>query len=97
MHAHRLCIVQDDVEHKQRAINHMDVVYMNAYAVIIAGAGPDTNAGLPGILLSFIPSTASIPRPQAAPLHIPLRPQRCLLLGIADTQKRDRSCCSQLR
>jgi hypothetical protein len=45
----RLCIVQDDPEQKHKAIAKMDQVYMHATAVIIAAAGEDASAGLPGV------------------------------------------------
>ncbi|KAI1131120.1 heterokaryon incompatibility protein-domain-containing protein [Nemania abortiva] len=44
-----LCILQDDPEEKQRLIHGMDQVYENANLTIIAVAGEDANAGLPGI------------------------------------------------
>ena len=47
----RLCIVQDDLEQKQELLDSMDKIYMNAFAVIIAGSSVDTNAGLPGLRL----------------------------------------------
>lgn len=54
----RLCIVQDDDEGKRRAIQNMDVVYRSAWAVIIAGAGANADAGLAGVGKT---STRSIP------------------------------------
>lgn len=49
----RLCIIQNNEEVKRNGIKHMDVIYESAWAVIIAGAGADTNAGLPGIYRRF--------------------------------------------
>lgn len=45
----RLCIIQDDMRNKQAAINKMDAIFFNAYAVIIAGSGSNADSGLPGI------------------------------------------------
>lgn len=44
-----LCIVQDDDEHKMRDITRMDVIYLRAFATIVALAGGDADAGLPGL------------------------------------------------
>jgi hypothetical protein len=44
-----LCIVQDDGDHKQAAINQMNLIYQNALLTIIAAEGTDANAGLPGV------------------------------------------------
>lgn len=44
-----LCIVQDDAEHKHRDIRRMDIVYMMAFATIVAAHGQNANAGLPGV------------------------------------------------
>lgn len=44
-----LCIVQDDAEEKKLLIHGMDRVYENASLTIIAAAGVDADAGLPGI------------------------------------------------
>lgn len=45
-----LCIVQDD-PYKQEQINKMDIVYGYAFLTIVALAGKDANAGLPGVRL----------------------------------------------
>lgn len=45
----RLCIIQDNETHATRAINMMHEVYAHAWAVIIAGSGEDSNAGLPRV------------------------------------------------
>ncbi|KAL2130483.1 hypothetical protein VTI74DRAFT_6337 [Chaetomium olivicolor] len=44
-----LCIVQDDAEHKHRDIQRMDIVYMMAFATIVAAHGENADAGLPGV------------------------------------------------
>lgn len=44
-----LCIIQDDESEKARLIHGMDRVYENAVLTIIAAAGEDADAGLPGI------------------------------------------------
>lgn len=46
-----LCIVQDDPDEKQRLIHGMNSVYQNAKMTVIAAAGTDSDAGLPGISL----------------------------------------------
>lgn len=43
-----LCIVQDDVVHKQDQLNRMSSIYANAYATIVAAAG-EAQDGLRGI------------------------------------------------
>lgn len=45
----RLCLVQDDPEDMQHGIQKMDMVYEGAVLCIIAAAGEDGNAGLPGL------------------------------------------------
>ncbi|KAF2125619.1 HET-domain-containing protein, partial [Dothidotthia symphoricarpi CBS 119687] len=47
-----LCIVQDDYENKMDLINQMDKVYQGALCTIVAAAGTDSSAGLPGVSLS---------------------------------------------
>ncbi|KAL2016322.1 hypothetical protein VTK56DRAFT_3863 [Thermocarpiscus australiensis] len=44
-----LCIVQDDAEQKHRDIQRMDIVYMMAFATIVAAHGQNVDAGLPGV------------------------------------------------
>jgi hypothetical protein len=44
-----LCIVQDDEQSKHIEMSRMDQIYRNAYLTIIAAAGKDANAGLPGV------------------------------------------------
>jgi hypothetical protein len=44
-----LCIVQDDLETKQAAINKMNLVYGNAFVTIIAATGDDASTGLLGL------------------------------------------------
>ena len=44
-----LCIVQDDEAEKLRLIDEMALVYLSAIITIIAAAGDNANAGLPGI------------------------------------------------
>ena len=43
-----LCIVQDDASQKTRDIPRMDIIYKQGFANIVALAGSDANAGLPG-------------------------------------------------
>ncbi|KAI9776985.1 MAG: hypothetical protein M1839_009129 [Geoglossum umbratile] len=44
-----LCIIQDDEESKNYQIQAMDRVYSSAIATIVAAAGADPSAGLPGV------------------------------------------------
>jgi hypothetical protein len=44
-----LCIIQDSVEDKKNQIGNMDVIYQRALLTIVAAAGSDANAGLPGL------------------------------------------------
>ncbi|KAK4072012.1 hypothetical protein Trihar35433_4076 [Trichoderma harzianum] len=48
-----LCIIQDDLSTKQRMIDHMNVIYANAYATLFAAFGDNAHAGLPGVSPSF--------------------------------------------
>lgn len=45
----RLCIVQDQDQHRYNAISLMHKIYRHAWAVIIAGSGANADAGLPRI------------------------------------------------
>ncbi|KAI1771723.1 heterokaryon incompatibility protein-domain-containing protein [Hypoxylon cercidicola] len=47
-----LCILQDDDDDKLRHLPHMDSIYSCANLVIIAAAGNDAHAGLPGVVRS---------------------------------------------
>ncbi len=44
-----LCVVQDDHHIRKLAVANMDLVYINSLVTIIAAAGSDANAGLPGL------------------------------------------------
>ncbi|KAK2469665.1 hypothetical protein H9L39_18480 [Fusarium oxysporum f. sp. albedinis] len=44
-----LCIVQDDQSTKQSMIDHMHIIYANAYVTVFAASGNNSNAGLPGV------------------------------------------------
>lgn len=44
-----LCIVQDDAENKFKTITRMDKIYGQALLTLVALAGSDANAGLPGV------------------------------------------------
>ncbi|KIW97699.1 uncharacterized protein Z519_01283 [Cladophialophora bantiana CBS 173.52] len=44
-----LCIIQDDATMKERDIGRMDIVYKKVFTNIVALAGHDANAGLPGV------------------------------------------------
>jgi hypothetical protein len=72
----RLCIIQDDDEHKAEQISWMGSIYANSYFTIIAADGPDANYGLRGVggtslprsheldILHFTPSCSMIPEPR---------------------------------
>jgi hypothetical protein len=45
----RLCLVQDDREDMQDGMQNMDLVYEGAVLCIVAAAGHDAGAGLPGM------------------------------------------------
>ncbi|KIM99873.1 hypothetical protein OIDMADRAFT_126407 [Oidiodendron maius Zn] len=45
----RYCIPQTKSEEFEMQIRHMNLVYKNAYATIVAAAGEDPNYGLPGV------------------------------------------------
>lgn len=45
----QLCIIQDDITSKQPAIGNMDKIYAHAELTIVAAAGNNAVAGLPGI------------------------------------------------
>lgn len=62
-----LCIVQDDSAEVDHVISRMNLIYQGAYLTIIAAAGDDANAGLPGLRPESRP-----PRPDKIPLG-PLR------------------------
>jgi hypothetical protein len=53
-----ICIMQDDPTDLATQIAHMDNVYLRASFTIVAAAGSDCNAGLPGL------RTERIPKPQ---------------------------------
>jgi hypothetical protein len=44
-----LCISQDDEDVKQTLMSQMHLIYLNALMTIVAAAGSDANAGLPGL------------------------------------------------
>ncbi|ROV99831.1 hypothetical protein VSDG_03065 [Cytospora chrysosperma] len=44
-----VCIVQNDPEHKSNNIPNMDIIYGRAFATIVALAGTNADAGLPGV------------------------------------------------
>ena len=44
-----LCIVQNDENDKKQQLTIMDSIYTNAVLIVVAAAGGDANAGLPGI------------------------------------------------
>ena len=44
-----LCIVQDDDNDKQQQLTIMDSIYSKAELLVVAAAGSDANAGLPGV------------------------------------------------
>ena len=60
-----MCIVQNDVEAKDRDIQRMDAVYMMAFATIAAVHGGNADAGLPGLRPGSRPAqrTASLSFP----------------------------------
>lgn len=61
-----VCINQADREAKTAEVQKMDIIYANAYATIIAAAGIDSNAGLPGVrpeTRQVIPIVESIGEP----------------------------------
>lgn len=45
----RICIVQDDIQSKNRVIADMDIVYSQALAVLIVAGAADATTGIPGI------------------------------------------------
>jgi hypothetical protein len=48
----RLCIVQDDYEHKEEQLGIMSSIYANSYFTIVAADGDDANYGLRGVCTS---------------------------------------------
>ncbi len=44
-----ICILQDDPHDTLAHIAHMDAIYSSAVLTIVCAAGPDVNAGLPGV------------------------------------------------
>lgn len=56
-----LCIIEDDSSTKQRMIDHMNVIYANAYATLFAASGDNAHVGLPGVS----PSSRTIDQPMA--------------------------------
>ncbi len=44
-----ICIVQDDRDSKMQDIERMDLIYSRAFATLVALAGTDAAAGLPGV------------------------------------------------
>ncbi|KAI9728595.1 MAG: hypothetical protein M1834_007623 [Cirrosporium novae-zelandiae] len=70
-----LCIKQDDEADKRLLINNMDVIYSSAIFTIVAAAGKDADAGLPGLHLdSSRPVLDAIENIQGLNLGIARRP-----------------------
>ncbi|OQU99389.1 hypothetical protein CLAIMM_05025 [Cladophialophora immunda] len=44
-----LCVIQDDDDTRDRDISNMDIVYQKGFSNIVALAGSDADAGLPGV------------------------------------------------
>ena len=71
----RLCIIQNDDEHKVEQLRWMGSIYANSYFTIIAADGQDANYGIRGVgglslprshkldILHFSPSCSMIPEP----------------------------------
>ena len=57
-----LCLVQDDAIDMLLVINKMDVIYEGAMITIVAAAGNDANAGLPGVRYGSRKPTQAIER-----------------------------------
>ncbi len=51
----RLCIIQDDDQHKAEQLSWMSSIYANSYFTIIAADGDDSNYGLRGVCKSSSP------------------------------------------
>jgi Heterokaryon incompatibility protein (HET) len=72
----RLCIIQDDDEHKAEQLRWMGSIYANSYFTIIAADSKDANYGLHGVgdtslprlykqdILQFAPSCSMMPSPR---------------------------------
>jgi hypothetical protein len=73
----RLCIIQDDTEHKAVQLGWMSSIYANSYFTIVAADGSDANYGLRGVgknssprsyclpILQFSSTCAMMPVPQS--------------------------------
>jgi hypothetical protein len=57
----RLCIIQDDKEHKAEQLNWMSSIYANSYFTIVAADGNNANYGLRGVCTNSSPRSYSPP------------------------------------
>jgi hypothetical protein len=72
-----LCVVQDDPEDKQALIPHMDVIYRQAVATIVALSGQDASAGLPGVRPNYRNSRLLFTSQNGIPVLGPSKKEYC--------------------
>jgi hypothetical protein len=63
----RLCIIQDNNEHKSAQLNHMAAIYGNASITIVAAEGEDDTFGIRGITVAGPPRNSPFQQVDFAP------------------------------
>lgn len=66
-----LCLLQNDAQDLERGVNVMDQIYERSWFTIVAAAGTDANAGLPGVQVG-----------SRRPANFALEVQPGILLGV---------------